>query len=307
MGHDGWLADIFTLMFELRCTVRRCEKVLCLTDRGLTCAAGHHFDRAKQGYWNLLQPQDRRSKSPGDSDDAVDARERWLSRGHNDGLVETLRDWIEIDDQSRSARVLDLGCGVGAFGASLFACQATGYCGIDLSKRAIKIAARRWPEATWVLANADRGLPSRNESVDTVISLFGRRPLTEIQRVLRSGGQCIVAVPAEDDLIELRTLVQQEGRRRSRWKQIVDQMRDADMECVARTTWREQVELAPDAISDALAMTYRAVRRSQQSRVDALGPTRVTLAADCLRFHRGPTERSRYQSSHRSHGLADET
>lgn len=67
-------------MFELRCTVRDCRELLSRRDNGLFCAAGHHFDRAKQGYWNLLQPQDRKSANPGDSEQAVLARHRWLVR-----------------------------------------------------------------------------------------------------------------------------------------------------------------------------------------------------------------------------------
>jgi 23S rRNA (guanine745-N1)-methyltransferase len=181
-------------------------------------------------------------------------------------------------------RVLDLGCGEGTFGPALFADVPENYCGIDLSRRAMKLAARRWPAATWVLANADRVLPVADNSVGQVVSLFGRRPTDEIARVLEKNGVCVVAVPGEEDLIQLREQVQNEGRRRSRWQQVVEQMQAAGLKLVEHRLWFQKVDLEMDEISDALAMTYRAVRKSQHDRMAAMGSTRVTLAADLLLF-----------------------
>ena len=39
----------------------------------MICPRGHSFDVARSGYINLLQPQERRSRNPGDSADAVAA------------------------------------------------------------------------------------------------------------------------------------------------------------------------------------------------------------------------------------------
>ncbi|MDC0284248.1 methyltransferase domain-containing protein [Mariniblastus sp.] len=273
-------------MFQLRCTVRDCQQLLEQRERELVCHAGHCFDRAKQGYWNLLQPQDKKSKNPGDSEDAVLARHRWLQYGHANSMIETLRPWCVTSDLEANSRTLDLGCGEGSFGPALFSTEANSYCGIDLSKRAIKLAARGWPEATWVLANADRVLPAADQSVHRVISLFGRRPISEIHRVLVPGGICVVAVPGEDDLIELREQVQQTGQRRSRWEMIADDMSHAGLEVMEQKHWHCNVKLEPDAIADALAMTYRAVRHSQKSRLDAVQATNVTLAADLLLLRR---------------------
>ncbi|KAA5539438.1 methyltransferase domain-containing protein [Roseiconus nitratireducens] len=276
-------------MFPLQCTVRRCCELLQLKESSLVCAAGHHFDRAKGGYWNLLQPQDRKSRDPGDPEEAVMARHRWLQRGHMEGLVESLLPWVAAgtnSDGDAPPVTLDLGCGEGSFGEALFAEQASGFCGIDLSKRAIKLAARRWPEATWVLANADRTLPAADGSVDRLLSLFGRRPVVEMARVLAPAGRCVVAVPAENDLIELREQVQQAGHRRSRWQRVVESMAEVNLEFIEHKNWHHRVRLVPDAIQDALAMTYRGQRHSQQSRMRFEDPVDVTLAADLLCFQR---------------------
>lgn len=271
-------------MFELRCTVRDCQSILQPDPSGLRCPSGHHFDRAKQGYWNLLQPQDRKSKNPGDCDDAVLARHRWLRRGYASGLIEAIRPWIITDHPDQ--RTIDLGCGEGTFGPALFGDLPIDYCGIDLSKRAIRLAVQNWREATWVLANADRVLPVADGSVDRIVSLFGRRPSSEMNRVLAPDGTVIVAVPGEDDLIELREQVQQSGHRRSRWELVVDEMQAVGLQCIEHRTWKEQRVLDQESIADALAMTYRGVRHSQRSRSESVTEMNVTLAADLILFRR---------------------
>ncbi len=271
-------------MFDLCCTVRNCSHPLIQSKDGLSCAAGHHFDQAKAGYWNLTQPQDKKSSNPGDNREAVIARHRWLERGHGVGLIAALKSWLP--DDGPKTRILDLGCGDGSFGRSLFSDQAANFCGIDLSKPAIKLAAKHWPEATWVLANADRGLPVMDASVNCVLSLFGRRPVSEISRVLSPKGCCVVAVPGEDDLIELRERVQKEGRRRSRVEAIVEEMEGHGLLCSDQKQWRTQIEIGSDEIADALAMTYRAGRRSEKSLVASIDVAKVTLAGDLIKFRR---------------------
>ena len=108
-------------MFQLHCTVRNCPHLLIEKDSGLHCESGHHFDKPKGGYWNLLQPQDKKSLTPGDSEDAVLARHRWLNRGHAAGLIEALLPWTS---DAPHQRVMDLGCGEGTFGPALFAAKS---------------------------------------------------------------------------------------------------------------------------------------------------------------------------------------
>lgn len=273
-------------MFPLRCSVRNCENPLHSRDRSLACDAGHSFDQAKFGYWNLTQPQDKKSTNPGDSDEAVLARNRWLEQGFMSEFVEVLRPWTELVT-STTETILDLGCGEGTFGEALFESQAEQFCGIDLSRKALRIAQRRFPKATWVLANADRTLPVADGAVFGVLSLFGRRPAKEIVRVLASDGICIVAIPAEDDFIELRKLVQGSGERRSRWEAATDELTKAGLELVEHKTWRKHVKLDPHAIEDALAMTYRGARNSEKQRLaENTDAMEVTLAADLMLFRR---------------------
>lgn len=273
-------------MFQLSCSVRNCGQALQRTDSGLRCSQGHCFDRAKQGYYNLLQPQDSRSANPGDRDEAVEARQRWLARGYMTSFIDALRPWCAaaLHSDGSDNQILDLGCGEGTFGVALFGDAPETYCGVDLSRRAIRMATKRMPAATWVQANADRRLPSLDGSTNIALSLFGRRPIAEIMRALAPAGSCIVAVPATTDLIELREQVQQEGHERSRWEAIAKQFAEGGLRLCDRTHWQHRPTLDEAAIADALAMTYRGVRHSQQQRLATVESMTVTLSADLMLF-----------------------
>ena len=65
----------------LACTVRGCGAPLHRLERAYACTRGHHFDTARSGYVNLLQPQDKRALSPGDTRESVEARRALLDTG----------------------------------------------------------------------------------------------------------------------------------------------------------------------------------------------------------------------------------
>src|SRR5215475_7736751 len=94
----------------LLCTVRDCRLPLQRKGRHLQCGQRHSFDIARSGYVNLLQPQDTRSKQPGDSLEAVAARRRLHERGITQPLLESIAEMIGTDEP-----VLDVGCGEGFY------------------------------------------------------------------------------------------------------------------------------------------------------------------------------------------------
>lgn len=270
----------------LRCCVRRCGQPLLPVNGHLRCDNGHQFDQTRQRFYSLVQPQDRKSSRAGDCDAAVDARQRWIASGHCASLIDTLKPLTEHYLRNSLGGVVDLGCGEGSFPHALFADFADRFVGMDLSRRAIKMAARRWPDATWLWANADRPLPIQDDSVDLAMSLFGRRPVPEIARILSPGGGCMVAIPGDDDLIELRQIVQQTGERRSRWEKVSSQFEQQGFRRVSHDRWTDRVIATPTQAADALSMTYRGVRHAEQQRMMVNQPVEVTLSADILVFER---------------------
>jgi 23S rRNA (guanine745-N1)-methyltransferase len=174
---------------------------------------------------------------------------------------------------------VDLGCGSGdALAALTEGRDATGL-GIDLSTAAVEGAARRFPNRTWVVANADRRLPLLDASVDLVLSLHGRRNPPEVARVLTSTGYLLVAVPAADDLIELRQLVQGSRVERDRSDAVLAE-HESTFELIDRSVIRETVDLERASLLDLLHGTYRGARRAAAERVAALTRLSITLASE---------------------------
>jgi 23S rRNA (guanine745-N1)-methyltransferase len=268
----------------LACTVRACGLPLARVGRSWTCPRGHAFDVARTGYVNLLQPQDRRSGAAGDQAKSVDARARLLAQGVGRALVdETVRRAAKLDIGDATPAVVDLGSGSGDLLGELASVRAVTGIGIDLSTVAAEHAARRFPNLTWVVANADRRLPLLDHSVAIVLSVHGRRNPRECARVLVPGGHVLVAVPAPDDLAELRERVQGMRVDRSRAEALTAghapffTVRD-------RGAVRERVRLDRDGLLDLLRGTYRGGRRSAAQRIDALGGQEVTLASELFLF-----------------------
>jgi 23S rRNA (guanine745-N1)-methyltransferase len=195
------------VMIALACSVRGCGRPLAAGERSLVCPSGHAFDRARSGYVNLLQPQDRRSLDAGDARAVVDARRRLHAAGLYAPLAAELERVLAELDLRRGARVLDVGCGSGDLLAGLARRFALDAAGLDLSVHAIDLAARAHPEVAWIVANGDRRLPIVDGGLDLVLSVTARRAPAEFARVLGPRGHAVVVVPGAGDLAELRELV----------------------------------------------------------------------------------------------------
>jgi 23S rRNA (guanine745-N1)-methyltransferase len=167
----------------------------------MVCPRGHSFDVARSGYVNLLQPQERRSKQPGDTEEAVAARRRLHDRGVTLPLFDAIAEMAGI---SGDDVVLDAGCGDGFYLGSLARKRGCTAHGIDISIPAIDAAARRYPECEWIVGNADRFIPYADATFSRVLSITARMNSPEFRRVLRDDGRLLVAIPAPDDLVELR-------------------------------------------------------------------------------------------------------
>src|SRR5713101_3254503 len=185
----------------LLCTVRDCHMALACEARRLFCPRGHSFDVARSGYINLLQPQERRSKHPGDTAAAVAARRRLHDRGVTEPLLHAIAEMIVARPRDI---VLDAGCGDGFYLGTLARQAGFDAHGVDISTPAVDAAARRYPGCEWIVANADRFMPYADRSFSMVPSITARMNAGEFRRVLRDDGSLLVALPAPDDLIELR-------------------------------------------------------------------------------------------------------
>ena len=263
----------------LACSVRDCGLPLARRDRTFACPAGHSFDIARSGYVNLLQPQDRRSPLAGDSKPAIEARASLLQARIGRRIVDALVARAAELAPADSGVAVDLGSGCGDGLAVLAGLRPLTCVGIDVSTAACEHAARRFPALTWVVANADRRLPLLDRRVDLVLSLHGRRNAAECARVLGPNGSLLVALPAPDDLIELRTVVQGKGVERDRGDAMLVE-HEPFFTLVERLAIREALDIDRDALLNVLRATYRGARRAAAERVDSLQPMRVTFSSD---------------------------
>jgi 23S rRNA (guanine745-N1)-methyltransferase len=248
----------------LLCTVRTCHQPLVREKRRMICPRGHSFDIARSGYINLLQPQDRRSKQPGDTADAVAARRRLHDRGVTKSLLDAIASMVSVKSDDI---VLDAGCGDGFYLGSLD-CDAHG---VDISLPAIEAAAKRYPDCEWIVANADRFVPYSDATFTHVLTITARMNSSEFRRVLRDDGRLLVAIPAPDDLVELR------GVGRDRVQRTIDTFAN-DFTIIDQRRATTAADLDRDAVHDVLLSIYR------PRKIERVEPMRVTFSLDLLLF-----------------------
>ena len=252
----------------LVCPVRDCRLPLLRKERRLVCPNGHSFDVARSGYVNLLQPQERRSKQPGDTTMAIAARRRLHDRGVTAPLLQGISEFLGAGPGDE---VLDAGCGEGFYLGSLARQIGVAGHGVDISTTAIDAAATRYRECEWVVGNADRFLPYADQSFSIVMSITGRMNAAEFGRVLKPNGKLLVALASPEDLIELR------GVGTDRTARTVETF--ANSFTLLKT---ERVTTSADldarAVEDILHSIYRPMTAKQSEAM------RVTFSLDLLLF-----------------------
>ena len=186
--------------------------------RGASCAAGHHFDRAREGYLNLLRSSKAGDRT-GDPKSQARSRRDFLDRGYyqplRDALVDLVRARVEsaATESAGTARpasprpltVLDICCGEGYYTSALGAIPGADVYGFDLSKEMVRLAAKRGGAAYFV-ANM-KAIPVADASVDVATHLFAPFNEREFARVLRPGGTLFSVVPGARHLFGLKEVL----------------------------------------------------------------------------------------------------
>lgn len=183
---------------------------------GLVCDAGHSFDAAKQGYINLLTGRGTVFES--DSADMVAARHDFLSAGHYRPLADALAELAAAaltgprpgaegaagDGTAEDGpAILEAGTGTGHYLRAVLDRVPAAAVGLDISKFALRRAARLNPGAANLVADIWQPLPVRDAAVDVVTVVFAPRNAAEFARVLRPGGRLIVVTPRPGHLAEV--------------------------------------------------------------------------------------------------------
>lgn len=191
-----------------RCPV--CGLPLCREEKAYRCPGRHSFDIAAQGYVNLLLPQKKSSADPGDNAEMVQARTLFLSSGAYQPLSDAVNRLV-LENTGPSPALLDLGCGEGYYTARLWqalkkAGKGAEIYGVDLSRRALRHAARACPGARFAVASLYE-LPFADGAFTLCYNIFAPIAPAENARVLPPGGLLLAVYPAARHLFELKSIL----------------------------------------------------------------------------------------------------
>lgn len=185
-----------------------CKSEISLFERTYKCNNNHCFDLSKDGYVNLLMSQQSSLKRHGDDKLMVKARRDFLEKGfYNDlrkSLCETLKDALPGD-----STIVDVGCGEGYYTSEISKVNDFEIFGIDISKDALKYAAKSVKNSSFAVASAF-SLPFAENSAGCVLSVFAPSAYEEFYRILQNEGKLVKAIPLEEHLWELKCALYKE-------------------------------------------------------------------------------------------------
>jgi 23S rRNA (guanine745-N1)-methyltransferase len=190
---------------QLSCPV--CGASLEKEDGNARCRQGHAFDYARSGYLNLTATGGRRQRL-GDTPAMITARAEFLAAGHFQPIADAVG--AAVVAGHTAGALAEIGSGSGYYlGVARERLRESGpgpSCtfGFDLSKSAAAHAARRHGDVEFVVADVEAGIPLLGSTVGVAISVFSPRPAAELGRVVRSGGELVVALAGPRHLERLR-------------------------------------------------------------------------------------------------------
>jgi len=246
-----------------------------------TCANGHSFDIASQGYTHLLPVQKKRSLDPGDSKEMVAARRRFLNAGGYQPIAAAVSRAVLADLAPKAkASCLDAGSGEGYYLRQLAATPQAGQTlailGLDISKWAVLAAAKQDKRPNWVVGS-NANLPVLSATLDRVLCLFGFPVYGEFARVLKPGGRLIQVDAGPDHLRELREIIYPNLKP----ERSTDILVPKGFSHQSTETVSFPLSLVgSEQIADLLAMTPHLYRATAEGRAKAAALTALTVTVD---------------------------
>lgn len=272
-----------------------CATPLLATARVLTCANRHSFDLAREGYVNLL-----RKPLPGDTREMLRARRDFFARDHyrpiSDTINERIRAYLmEQQPALMSPTVIcDAGCGEGYYLSRLQADLAerqiaTMGLGLDISKEAVRMAAKRCRDAFFVVANLKERLPLAAASLRVLLNIFAPRNPEEFARVLAPGGLLLVVIPAPSHLQQLRATLHLLQIEDNKQQHVIEQFTEQGLfRLEDAIPINYELTLQRDEIGLLVTMTPNYWHASEETRQASarLIEVRTEVACVCLAFRR---------------------
>ncbi|MGJ6963665.1 putative RNA methyltransferase [Streptosporangium sp. G11] len=268
---------------HLACPV--CRGSLTLEGRVLRCALGHGFDVARQGYVSLLTG----SRVPGTADSAamVAARDAFLAAGHYAPLAEAVAGAC----RGGAKVVADAGAGTGHYLARALdgLPGATGVA-LDVSKHAIRRAARAHPRLGAVVADVWRPLPLGDDTIDVLLNVFAPRNGAEFARVLKEDGELVVVTPTSRHLAPLVERLGLLSVDESKERRVAESLNEHFVE-TGRSTLAFEMALGHDAVEAVVGMgpsawhTDPEVMRRKIAELPEMSPVEASFRMSIFKHH----------------------
>lgn len=269
-----------------------CGGAFVLDHAMLRCSNGHSFDLAKEGYVNLL-----RKKVLGDTKEMVLARRAFFDKGYyqpvSDLLNQLLGESLSLPHLNPLC-ILDAGCGEGYYGGRLHEhLQTQGErvtsLGIDSSKDAIRMAAKRYSSSFFLVGDLKTPLPLRDGALDVMLNIFAPRNLAEYARVLSPAGLLLILIPGPTHIMQLRQTLQLLDIEENKEQHVIEQS-SIYFELVTRRALTYDLHLQHEEITQLVMMTpnYWHLSDEIRARMHSLDSLSTTIDFVCLLFKAQP-------------------
>ena len=183
----------------LRCPL--CGGAFSRRDNSFVCEKRHTYDIARQGYVNFVPGQ----KEMFYKKELFESRAKVFEAGVYAPVVERLSEAIDRYVTKENPVLLDAGCGEGYYTRAVCPGREMTRIGFDLSKDAVKLAARG-PKTAMFFAADLKNIPVQDGTVDVLLDIFTPANYAQFGRVLAPDGLVMKLAPRSGYLRELRTL-----------------------------------------------------------------------------------------------------
>ena len=253
-----------------------CGGKLNIVNIGLSCDAGHSFDRSRYGYYNLLLGG---GGVHGDNKEMILARRSFLGGGYYEPLARRVAD-LALKYTPNGGCLLDAGAGEGYYTdiierTFMTRDKESDVSAFDISKDAVREICKKNPRICAVVAGSYH-MPVSDGEFDTVVNTFSPLALEETVRVLGQGGTFIMAIPGEMHLYELKAMIYD-----TPYKNTVNDTALEGFELISDQALTYKMHLGnSEAVRDLFMMTPYAYRTGSSGRERVLRAESLECTAD---------------------------